>query len=103
MQLSAFHPRIGKIEYIGSPINFSTFETQNNMPPPLLGEHNVEILSNLGYSDNDINQFIDNGIILLVLDNYNYFSVPFTIRMNNYLFVRAATGRCSRCTPISIR
>jgi len=63
MQLSAFHPRIGKIEYIGSPINFSTFETQNNMPPPLLGEHNVEILSNLGYSDNDINQFIDNGII----------------------------------------
>ena len=33
-----------------------------NRPPPRLGEHTAEILSGLGYEDEDIARLIDGGV-----------------------------------------
>lgn len=63
MRVSTKHHKLGVIEYIGSPANFSEFKVKDNTPPPLLGEHNNEILLNLGYNEKEIDLFIKNGVI----------------------------------------
>ena len=42
------HPLNGKMQVIASPINFSALDTKVRRAPPRLGEHNDEILAELG-------------------------------------------------------
>jgi crotonobetainyl-CoA:carnitine CoA-transferase CaiB-like acyl-CoA transferase len=57
------HPVAGKIKQTGIPIKFSETPGGLDQPPPLLGEHNHQILTELGYSDADVDQMASSGVI----------------------------------------
>jgi crotonobetainyl-CoA:carnitine CoA-transferase CaiB-like acyl-CoA transferase len=51
------HPREGKIRQIGNPIKTSQFPFEIRIPPPSWGEHTIEVLKEIGYSDKEIQHF----------------------------------------------
>ncbi|RKO65497.1 CaiB/BaiF CoA transferase family protein [Desulfofundulus salinus] len=57
------HPTIGTMKVLGIPIIMSETPGSVRMAPPLLGQHTVEVLSGLGYSEEDINELKEKGII----------------------------------------
>lgn len=57
------HPTLGTIKQTGLPIKFSRTPGGLDRHPPLLGEHNQEILSSLGYSDADVQSLKDASVI----------------------------------------
>lgn len=57
------HPTVGKIRQTGIPVKFSRTPGELRRPPPLLGEHNREILSGLGYSDADLESLRQREVI----------------------------------------
>ncbi|MBP2316654.1 CaiB/BaiF CoA transferase family protein [Azospirillum soli] len=54
MLLEMEHPVEGRIPQLGFPIKFSDTPGRLRTPPPLLGEHNDEVLRSLGYTADDI-------------------------------------------------
>ncbi|OLL29198.1 CoA transferase [Burkholderia sp. SRS-W-2-2016] len=48
------HPRAGKVTNIASPVNFHGSPVAYRRPPPVLGEHTVEVLLEFGFSDDEI-------------------------------------------------
>jgi crotonobetainyl-CoA:carnitine CoA-transferase CaiB-like acyl-CoA transferase len=57
------HPKAGRVKTIGFPIKFSREEFEISCPPPLLGEHNREILSTIGSTEDEIRTFEREGVI----------------------------------------
>ena len=57
------HPVAGKIKQTGIPVKFSRTPGGLDLPPPLLGEHNREILADLGYSDDAIESLKQREVI----------------------------------------
>ena len=58
------HPHYGKAKVVGPPATFSESEIGIQSPPPLLGEHNREILTHLlGYSDEQVDSLQNQGVI----------------------------------------
>jgi len=57
------HPKAGRVKTVGFPIKFSGEEFEISNPPPLLGQHNHEILSALGCTEDEINLFEREGVI----------------------------------------
>lgn len=57
------YPELGKIKIGRTPITFSETEPQNRHRAPLLGEHTIEVLHELGYSEAEIKQLAEKGII----------------------------------------
>jgi crotonobetainyl-CoA:carnitine CoA-transferase CaiB-like acyl-CoA transferase len=57
------HPKMGKSNLIGSPINLSDTPPQFFRPAPLLGEHTDEILARLGYGNEAIEDLRARGVI----------------------------------------
>ncbi|MFP7298281.1 CaiB/BaiF CoA transferase family protein [Neobacillus niacini] len=57
------HPIAGEINQIGFPIKFSKTPGVIQSHAPLLGEHTDEILSRLNYSNKQIEQLRENGVI----------------------------------------
>lgn len=56
------HPVAGKFKAIGTPIEFSETPPTIRRTPPALGEHNDEILQELGFGEKDIERFKNAGI-----------------------------------------
>lgn len=57
------HPILGTIKQTGLPIKFSETPGGLDQPPPLLGEHNLQILNELGYSEAEVIQLSRAGVI----------------------------------------
>ena len=64
MLMEVEHPTAGKVPMAGIPVKFSVTPASVRMPPPLLGEHNSEILKNwLGMSAGEIEELKREKII----------------------------------------
>ncbi len=63
MYLEMPHPTLGSIKQTGLPLKFSATPGGLDRPPPLLGEHNQEILRDLGYSAADIESMVHAAVI----------------------------------------
>jgi crotonobetainyl-CoA:carnitine CoA-transferase CaiB-like acyl-CoA transferase len=63
MVLTVEHPTAGTLRMVGSPIKLSQYTATVRRPPPMLGEHTAEVLSELGYSAADMAAMRDTGII----------------------------------------
>ncbi|XP_041736985.2 succinate--hydroxymethylglutarate CoA-transferase isoform X6 [Coregonus clupeaformis] len=58
------HPMAGRIAVPGPAVRFSTFESREPMPPPMIGQHTVQVLrDSLSYSDDVINQLLASGTV----------------------------------------
>ena len=54
---------LGKLRYIGGPVKFSAASSVISRRAPYLGEHTKEVLSALGYSQEDITALHNEGAI----------------------------------------
>lgn len=58
------HPTEGKVKGIGIPIKFSDTEAKEIKPPPVLGQHNDEILRLIGLSEEEIDGLREKGFVI---------------------------------------
>lgn len=63
MLLEIPHPTLGSVKQTGLPIKFSRTPGGLDQHPPLLGEHNQAILQDLGYSPEEIEDFLAKSVI----------------------------------------
>ena len=63
MLLEMPHPTLGSIKQTGLPLKFSLTPGGLDRHPPLLGEHNQEILQGLGYSAAQIEEMAEHSVI----------------------------------------
>ena len=64
MVVEVKHPTADKIKLVGIPVKYSETPGSIRLPPPLLGEHTEEILSDLlGYSKEEIGALRQEGIV----------------------------------------
>jgi len=57
------HPRLGELTVTASPLDLSETPVREPGHTPVLGEHNREILSEMGYSDDEIEAFVEGGVL----------------------------------------
>jgi crotonobetainyl-CoA:carnitine CoA-transferase CaiB-like acyl-CoA transferase len=64
MLVEVDHPKAGKIKLVGIPVKYSASKATIRLPPPVLGEHTREILSEiLGYDDQQFEDLKSAGVI----------------------------------------
>ncbi len=57
------HPKAGKIKVTGIPIKLSDTPGEVETAPPVLGQHTQEVLTELGYSDKDLEKLKQEKVI----------------------------------------
>jgi crotonobetainyl-CoA:carnitine CoA-transferase CaiB-like acyl-CoA transferase len=57
------HPITGQMQFVGPPVRYSNFTESPSLPPPLLGEHTIDVLRELGYSEPTIEELRDRHVI----------------------------------------
>jgi crotonobetainyl-CoA:carnitine CoA-transferase CaiB-like acyl-CoA transferase len=61
--LEVEHPKMGKMQLVGSGVDLSRTPPAVTLPPPMLGEHTEEILKKLGYDTGAISKLREQGVI----------------------------------------
>jgi crotonobetainyl-CoA:carnitine CoA-transferase CaiB-like acyl-CoA transferase len=56
------HPNVQELRVPNSPLKLAATPPSVRRPPPLLGQHNEEILSELGYSLEDVTRLRSDGV-----------------------------------------
>lgn len=57
------HPRVGPLRLLGTPLRLYDTPVTHRLPPPDLGEHNTQVLIELGYSEAEIDLLIREGAL----------------------------------------
>ena len=57
------HPEYGPLRYVGIPVKLSDTPGELQGPPPRFGEHNRDVLAELGYDDHAIDQLAMTSVI----------------------------------------
>ncbi|MBK6806306.1 MAG: CoA transferase [Betaproteobacteria bacterium] len=63
MVIEQEHPLLGKVRLPNLPFRFSECDTTQTVPAPLLGQHNREIAAELGYSGDEIDAMVGDGVL----------------------------------------
>jgi formyl-CoA transferase len=63
MRRTMEHPDAGEVDTLGFPVKYDRIEPRIDRHPPRLGEHTAEVLRSRGYSDADIDELRDEGLI----------------------------------------
>jgi len=58
------HPRFGRFRTVNSPMEIEGTEKVTPGPAPELGEHTAEVLADLGYTEQQIQDFLDRGAVV---------------------------------------
>jgi crotonobetainyl-CoA:carnitine CoA-transferase CaiB-like acyl-CoA transferase len=61
--VDAPHAKAGPVRQLGSPMRFSQSPVQIKRAGPLLGEDTVDVLAELGYDNQAINQLSERGVV----------------------------------------
>jgi len=62
MIVSMEDPVAGKLKLLGNPIRLKGTPPKLEKFPPTLGQHNVEVAQQLGYSEQAIVEMMENGV-----------------------------------------
>jgi crotonobetainyl-CoA:carnitine CoA-transferase CaiB-like acyl-CoA transferase len=63
MVVETAHEHLGPVKGLGMAVKFHGTETVESKPPPTHGQHSRDVLSELGYSDNQIEALFTRGVI----------------------------------------
>lgn len=63
LRIEADHPETGAIPMVASPLRFGARPLPARIPPPRLGEHTREVLSEIGYSSDELSALRESGAI----------------------------------------
>lgn len=63
MVLEAEHRAVGSFKLVGQPVKLSATPAVLRLPPPTVGEHNEQILQQLGYSPAEIEALQEAGVV----------------------------------------
>ena len=69
MIVSTPHERLGEVMLTGVPIKFHGTPGSVRLPPPMLGQHSAEVLTEIGYSESDVQQMAEAGLVGLDVKN----------------------------------
>ena len=69
MIVSTPHERLGEVMLTGVPIKFHGTPGSVRLPPPMLGQHSAEVLTEIGYSESDVQQMAEAGLVSLDVKN----------------------------------
>ena len=61
MVVEVEHSKLGPVQTLGFPVKFSETPASVHRGAPLLGEHTPEVLAELGFSDDEVEEFIRSG------------------------------------------
>jgi len=63
MMVEQDHPTLGKVRLPNLPFRFSDCDTSPRSVAPMLGQHNREVASRLGYTPAEIDALIADGVL----------------------------------------
>ena len=63
MAVEVNHPEMGRVRVTASPVHLQGTAIRYEYAPPLLGEHNAEILARCGYDAAKIRELTEAGVI----------------------------------------
>jgi formyl-CoA transferase/CoA:oxalate CoA-transferase len=57
------HPMVGLVRSLGNPVHLSDTPVSYRQPPPMLGQHTIQVLAELGYAEAEIERLAAAGAV----------------------------------------